>query len=329
MQGVAKDLLTVISTEPNKAVLDWNIYSPSLNLTSFAYLLRPQKKTATVRKRTGTSLEKSAEQIDEVIAKGSIKVKLRADKLAYRKFAGNNATAALTLLNDRYIIHNVSLGHAGGKMDLNGFLLHSSDHYNNANVNISLANVDVNEVFSAFNNFGQDGITADNIRGKLDSDISVNVTMNEEGQVYKESVQGIIDFSLKNGALINYEPLKKMQVFILKNRDFNNIKFAELKDRLEIKNQEIKINKLEIQSSVLTMFVQGIYSLKGNTDIQVQVPLSNLKKRDENYIPKNLGEGKKAGSSVYLRGTPGKDGNIKFKLDLFNKFKGDKEGDDR
>jgi hypothetical protein len=50
---------------------------------------------------------------------------------------------------------------------------------------------------------------------------------------------------------------------------------------------------MEIQSSVLTMFVEGVFSTKGNTDIRIQVPLSNLKKRDENYIPKNLGEGKK------------------------------------
>jgi hypothetical protein len=72
-----------------------------------------------------------------------------------------------------------------------------------------------------------------------------------------------------------------------------------------------------------------VFSTKGNTDIRIQVPLSNLKKRDENYIPKNLGEGKKAGTSVFLRGTPGKDGNIKFKLDLFNKFRDDKQGADK
>jgi uncharacterized protein YhdP len=238
MQGVAKNLLTVVSTEANKAVVEWNIYSPSLNLASFAYLLRQPKKATVARKRTGTNFEKTAEQIDEVVANGSIKVNLKADKLVYKKFEGSNATANLTLLNDRYILHNVSLTHAGGTMDINGFVLHSAEHYNNANVNVSLKNVDVNRVFEAFSNFGQDGITADNLRGKLTSDVSMNVTMDEDGQVYKESVQGVVDFSLKNGALLNYEPMKKMQVFILKNRDFNNIKFAELKNRSTSKTRK-------------------------------------------------------------------------------------------
>ena len=327
MHGFAKDLLTVISKEPNKAVLDWSIYSPSLNLASFAYLLKPQKK-AVARKSAKNQFEQAAAQIDEVIAQGSIKVKLKADKLYYKKFEGTNASADLSLLNDRYILHSVKLTHAGGFMDLSGALLNSASNYHNANINVSMNNMDVNKVFSSFNNFGQDGITADNLRGKLTSHVSVNLGLNDDGAVYKESVSGIVDFSLKKGALINYEPIKKMQVFILKNRDFDNITFAELKDRLEIKNQEIKINELEIQSSVLTMFVQGVYSMKGNTDMSIRVPLSNLKKRGEDYVPQNLADGKKAGSSIYLRGTPGKDGNIKFKLDLFNKFRKDKEETD-
>jgi hypothetical protein len=130
---------------------------------------------------------------------------------------------------------------------------------------------------------------------------------------------------LKDGVLNNYEPVKKLQNFIFKNRDFNAIHFAELKDRLEIKNQEVKINRMEIQSSVMSMFVEGIFSNKGNTDISIQVPLSNIHKRGADFNPQNIGTEKKRGSSLYLRGRAGPDGNIKFKLDLFNKFKKGKE----
>ena len=323
MQGAAKDLLTVVSSEPNKAVLDWNIYSPSLNLAAFAYLLKPQR-ARNVKATANNKLEEAANQIDEVIAQGSIKVKLKADKLYYKKFEGTNTIANLSLLNDRYILHQVALQHAGGSMNLSGSLLHTTNNYHQAKINVSLNNMNVSKVFEAFNNFGQDGITAENLRGKLTSDVNLQVAVNDEGTVYKESVEGVVDFSLKNGALIKYEPLKKMQVFVLKKRDFDNITFAELKDRLVIKNEEVKIDKLEIQSSVLTMFVDGIFSMKGNTDMRIQLPLSNLKKRGDDYVPENLADGKKAGASVYLRGTPGKDGNIKFKLDVFNKLRRDK-----
>jgi hypothetical protein len=107
---------------------------------------------------------------------------------------------------------------------------------------------------------------------------------------------------------------------VFKKRNFSEIYFAELKNRFDIRNREITINRMEIQSTVLTLFVEGVYSLQGNTDISIQVPLSNLKNR-EGYTLENKGANSKAGASVFLRGRPGDDGNIQFKLDLFKKFR--------
>ena len=139
------------------------------------------------------------------------------------------------------------------------------------------------------------------------------------------SLESVIDFSLKNGVLNNYEPVKKLQNFLFKHRDFDNIRFAELKDKFEIKDGDVKINRMEIQSSVMSLFVEGVYNKKGTTDLSIQVPLSNIHKRGEDFNPENIGADKKGGSSIHLRGRPGPDGNIKFKLDLFNKFKKNKE----
>ncbi len=85
------------------------------------------------------------------------------------------------------------------------------------------------------------------------------------------------------------------------------------------------MNRMEIQSSVLTLFVEGIYKPKSGSDISIQIPLSNLKKRDEDYNPVNIGTDKKGGRSIFLRGQTGSDGSVNFKLDLFNKFKKEKE----
>jgi hypothetical protein len=57
------------------------------------------------------------------------------------------------------------------------------------------------------------------------------------------------------------------------------------------------------------------------------VPLNNLKKRDDDYNPENIGANKKGGGSIFIRGRPGADGNIKFKLDLFKKYDKDKKAD--
>ena len=324
MDGRALNLLTLVDAEPNKVNLDWNIYSPSLNLDAFTFLLKARKKAVTAE-RPKTKLVKMASSIDRVLDEGSLQVNLKTPRLVYKKFIAGNVLANVSLLQDRYIINKVSMQHAGGQMDLSGSIISESAGRHMAKVKVALQNVDVSRTLEAFNNFGQDGITSAVIAGKLSADADASLAIDDEGKAYPGSLEGMVDFSLKEGALINYEPVKKLQMFLFKNRDFDHIRFAELKDRFEIKNQEVKINRMQIQSSVMTMFVEGIFSNKGTTDISIQVPLSNIHNRESEFNPDNVNTGKKAGSSIFLRGRPGPDGNIKFKLDLFNKFKRDKE----
>ncbi|MEP6926100.1 MAG: AsmA-like C-terminal region-containing protein, partial [Ginsengibacter sp.] len=324
MDGEAKNLLTLVNTEPNKVNIDWNIYSPALNLSSFTYLLKSGKKISSHKSRK-SKLGKLAASIDAILEQGSVNVNLRAARLLYKKFEATNAIANVSLLQDRYAINKLSMDHAGGHMHINGSLVLLRENYHQAKVDVLMNDVDINKVFAAFSNFGQDGIKSENLEGKLNAKVNATLELNDDGKAYPNSIQSVIDFSLKNGALINYEPVKKIQSFIFKKRDFDNIRFAELKDRLEISNQEIKINRMEIESSVLSMFVEGIYSMKGTTDMSIQLPLSNLKKRGADYIPENTGTDKKAGTSIFIRGRPGADGNIQFKPDLFNKFKKSKE----
>ena len=319
MNGHANNLLTLMNTKPNKANIDWNIYSPSLDLSVFTYLLKSRKKVAS-NNTNKRKLSKIAGKIDAVLDQGIININLKADKLQYKKFEATNAVANVSLLQDRYIINNVSMRQGSGSLYMNGSLVNRKSNFHQATINATLTGVDVNKIFSAFNNFGQNGIGAQNIEGKLSAKVNASFGLNDDGKAYPTSVASTVDFSLKNGSLINFEPIKKLQNFLFKNRNFENIKFAELKDRLDISNQEIKINRMEIESSVLSFFVEGIYSMKGNTDISIQVPLSNLKKRGGEYKPENTGVDKKTGASLFLRGRPGPDGNIQFKADLFNKF---------
>ena len=64
--------------------------------------------------------------------------------------------------------------------------------------------------------------------------------------------------------------------------------------------------------------------LKKNTDILIQVPFSNMKKRDENYKAKNKGVNAKTGASVFIRAHNTEDGSIKMVPTMSKKIK-DKE----
>lgn len=252
---------------------------------------------------------------------------MKADELIFKRFTASNLKASIGLINENWILNTIALQHAGGTMAISGNLTAKNSKYYESNIKVNMDNVDVNKVMYAFYDFGQTGISHENLRGKLTSDIAMKMEIDRDLREAPKDIIGYVNFSLKKGALLHYAPLEKIQEVIFKKRNFSEIYFAELKDRLDIKNKEITLNRMEIQSTVLTLYVEGLYSITGkNTDIGIQIPLSNLKKRDDDYKPENKGADAKGGASIFVRGRPGPDGNVQFKLDLFKKFrKKDKE----
>jgi hypothetical protein len=317
MNGSAAGLLTMINSNPDKIIFNWNVFTPSLDLGAFAGLL--QAKTQRTIKKKANNLQGISNSLDHMLEKGSVRLALKANQVHYKKFDATNVNGLIHLSDDNWVLDNVSLNHGGGNMKLNGTVRAINNSVQAVNVRSQLTNVDVQKIMYAFGNFGQTGIESQNITGKLTAD--ANVAMLLDRKLLKSSdMTGAVQFSLKNGALINYEPMQKLQSFF-KNRDMRHVYFAELKDRLEIKNKEITINRMEIQSTAISLFVEGIFSLKGNTDISIQVPLNNIKRRDSSYVPQNIGIDSKAGASMYLRGKPGSDGKIKFSPDIFKKLR--------
>ena len=317
MNGSGKNLLALLKTDPGKMFLDWNLYSPSLNLGSFTSLLR--QRTASAPKNKMKS--KLGQSLDEIVNQANFHLNLKTDQLVYKRFTGTNVRASLALINENWILNNVSLNQGGGSMTISGALNAKSSRYYESAIKVNVQNVDVNKVFYAFNNFGLNGISYENLRGKLTSTANVTMDIDRNLTGTPSNMNGTVYFSLKKGALLHYEPLRKIGELTPTRRNFDEIYFAELKDTFDIKDREIYINRMQIESTVITLYVQGVYSLRGKTDISIQVPLSNIRSRGDDYKLENKSPDSKAGASIFIRGRPGDDGNIQFKLDLFRKFR--------
>ena len=103
-------------------------------------------------------------------------------------------------------------------------------------------------------------------------------------------MNGEIKLKLENGHLLNYQPLQNISDYIFRNRDFKDISFSEINQTCKVKGFEMQISEMEIASNVLNLFVSGTYNFKENSNINILIPWSNLKKRGKNYIPKSSGQ---------------------------------------
>ncbi len=317
MNGSVKNLTSLIDKSPEKLVLNWNITSPKIVLSDFTSFLNKRSITVS-KKKSSKKLLKLANQVDKILNDCSVELQVNADRLIYKKFNADKVAANLQLTDKMLTLKNVLVQHAGGTLVLNGSLTEGANQ-NLIQINSNMNNVDVTKVFTAFDNFGQDGITDKNLKGLLSAKIALSGIISSKAEIDQNSLKGVIDLHIKDGELINFEPVKKISQTAFKNRDFSDIRFADLTDKLEINGSEIKVNRMEIQSTVLTMFVEGIYDVKKGTDMSVQIPLSNLAKRGDDFELKNKGVKSKTGMSILLRARTGEDGKAKISWDPFKR----------
>jgi hypothetical protein len=231
----------------------------------------------------------------------------------YKKFKASQVKASLLLAGNKVTMKEVSLQHAGGTATMKGSLT------NGANTNFikmesRIAGMEIPKLFRAFDNFGQDAITAANTNGLLTANIGMACELTDKAVIRENTMKGTVDFSVINGELNQFEPVMKITEVAFKKRDFSQIRFAELKNTLEVTGSAFHIHKMEIRANVVVLFVEGIYDSKLGTDMSIQVPVSNLS-RAENDVMENKG---KAGVNVRLRAKTGADGKLNISWDPLN-----------
>jgi hypothetical protein len=242
--------------------------------------------------------------------------------LIYKNFSATKVKGKLTLTNDVIKLDNFSLSHAGGIILVNAS---SKDNGRKSDINLQskMQNVNVKELFRAFNNFGMQSLTSKNISGNFSADINLVSMLDANNDLYNPANKGYIDFSLKNGRLVNFQPLLDIDNNFLQKRNLSDVSFGELKNRLDVNGNDIYVHRMEISSTAVNMYVEGTYSFANNTDLSIQVPLHGQKK-DQDEAPKNKGTNAKTGMSVFLRAKDDKDGKLKFSYDLLGRFRSKK-----
>lgn len=212
-------------------------------------------------------------------------VSLKAKKMFIRKVVAEDVTINLAYKNDLLNLRSVSMTTCGGKLKVSGTI----NKMQEIKASINVSDINVTTLFEQFENFGQQAIQSKHLKGKISLDAAFNAELDEKMEIVPYTMLGDVDLKLKEGHLMEYEPLQNVSNFIFHNRDFNDITFSEINERFHIKGYEMQIEELEIASNVLNMFVIGNYNFKSHSNINLVIPWSNLKKRGKNYIPRSSG----------------------------------------
>ncbi len=318
--NIAGQNLNRISTrEPGKASINCDVYSPELDLSDFKTLFA--QKTKAAKRKAGKNLEGAVNSVDNAVENGDLFINIKAKQLLLHHFMASNVIANVVFKDDDWEIKQASLQHADGSLMLTAKVHQVNEQLHQATAQVNLQHINVKKLFYAFDNFGQSGITYHNLNGIMDAKANINAGINSAGKLLVNTMHGQLFFSLKNASLINLESLKNIQNYVFKNRDLSNVQFAEITDTFDIKNGDIYIRRMPIQSSAITMYIEGVYSFADRTDISIQIPFSALtNKPNDNFKQIDKAKAEKPGASIYLRAKD-KDGQVKIGLDVFKKVR--------
>ena len=312
LKGKLIDLLPYLfgSSRPLQAMVDINI--PTWKLTWIEALLN-SNRNARPKRRKKVAL---SDVLEDVIDNVTISARLRANQLSYKRFKARNVKGDFVIKDNNISIKNFEMNAFGkGRFEISGDLENSGKNTKpKVKIKGNLINANVSNVFHSFNNFGQQTVTGHNLFGNLTSDFQFESLLNNNAKLVTTSMNGFVGISLKNGRLINFEPFLKMKRLIFKKRNFEDVRFAPIVGKFSIQGQQILVKPMEVESNIMTLFIDGIYSFGNKTNLNLQIPLSNLKKRDSTYVLNPNDPANKQGSNVYLRAEDDGNGEVNIKL---------------
>jgi len=202
------------------------------------------------------------------------RVSFNVGKMNYHKILLSNVKGRLRMKENHIIyIDTMSMDIAEGHIDLKGKL----DGSNPDNIvflpDFKLSKLDLNKVMIKADNFGQEYIVNDNIKGLLSGNISGKVPLYPDLFPQIKGSELAMDLSLKNGVMVNFAPLRALSSF-MGDKNLNYVRFDTLQNVFTFKNNELSFPKMNISSSLGFIELSGRQNLDLNMDYVVSIPWS-------------------------------------------------------
>lgn len=195
--------------------------------------------------------------------------------LVFRKFDATNIRGIIKLQDKKMIVDPITLSTMNGNIITSG-LVDGSDSSKLLVTCFSDVNkINITQMFQQFENFGGTAITDKNIKGVATLKIQFASVLSPELKMDIDKLYAGVDMTIENGELNNVESMRGLSRFI-ELKELENVRFATLKNLIEIKNQVIIIPKMEIRSNAINITASGTHSFKNDINYKIKLSLNEL-----------------------------------------------------
>lgn len=200
---------------------------------------------------------------------------MEIDKLVFRKFKATGIKGVLKLKDKKLVANSLSFAAMDGQILANGVVDGTYPEKLLVTCDAVFKKIDIKKLFYEFENFGQDVMQDEHLKGVVTADIQFASVWSRDLVVDIDKIYTKADLTITKGELIKFKPMMELSKFIDLS-ELENIKFSTLQNQIEIRNKEVYIPKMEIKSSVLSITASGVHTFNNEVNYKFKVFLPEL-----------------------------------------------------
>ncbi len=307
--GTFRYLIPFLFSPSNKLEATFEVHAPEFSFDRFSAPAKHQPTGDEEKPAPATPLNQT---VNAVLDSLLVNFQLSVDRLLYRNFTGQDMYADVHLSKDELAIREARMNAGGGRFDLEGSISGLARNQPLIDLEASFREADISVLFRSFDNFGQKGLSHENLDGVLDAALWFKAQANDNYDILPETIEGTFTLSIRDGVLQDFPLFTKMDNYFIKYRDLDSVRFGNLEHFFRLEDQVMHIDKFELASSLLSFKVNGSYDLqkKGRTNLLFEIPLANLFERDVSREALNKYFERGQGPSLLMRIIPKEDGAL-------------------
>ena len=128
----------------------------------------------------------------------------------------------------------------------------------------------IQECFTQCQNFGQQIIRAEHLRGKGDLKILADMSWDDKGNLDTDHMYVLAGMSIHDGELLKFDMLEQFSDYV-HAEDLKHINFARLDNFIEVRDGNVYIPAMFIQSNAANIVVNGVHRLDNHILYNIKV----------------------------------------------------------
>jgi hypothetical protein len=191
------------------------------------------------------------------------------------RFHATDLSLKVSLVGDSMYIPDFSLKFQNGSITGNALISQNKKHLVSITCNSVSQQINIQELFTAFNNFAQNFIVDKNIKGKLNGTIGFYAQWDSTLRFLPKTLEANGKLEITDGELVQFEPMMKLSKYINVD-ELRLIQFKTLRNDIHIQDRMVTIPEMDIHSSAFNISAAGQQTFDNLFEYRINVLLSEV-----------------------------------------------------